>query len=92
MHKVVVTSHFKKQLKPLVKKFRHLPEDIENTLTNFDASQSIALGNYTYKLRLKSSDLPRGKSKSFRLIVILVEQDKILAPIAIYFKGKSEKY
>ena len=90
MYKVVVPAHFEKQLKPLVKKYRNLKLDIEKTLLNFDKSMHPALGNYTYKVRLKSSDLPRGKSKSFRLIVLLVEYKNLLAPIAIYFKGDRE--
>lgn len=90
VYKVVITSHFGKQLKPLTRKFRHLKRDIEETLPAFDKNLSIALGNYTYKLRLKSSDLQRGKSRSFRLIVFVVEYENILAPIAIYFKGEKE--
>lgn len=90
MYTVVITSHFKKQLKPLVKKLRHLTQDVEKTLINFNESQNIALGNYTYKLRLKSRDLPRGKSKSFRQIVVVVIKHNILSPIAIYFKGERE--
>ena len=90
MYKVVYTLHFKKQLKPLVRKYRNLQEDIGEMLLAFDKRLGIALGNYTYKVRLKSRDLPRGKSKSFRLVVFVVEHRGLLAPIAIYFKGKRE--
>lgn len=90
MYKVLITLHFKKQLKPLVKKYRNLIKDVEETLSSFDTTSHSALGNYTYKVRLKSRDLPRGKSKSFRLIIFLVEYQNLLAPIAIYFKGKRE--
>ena len=89
-YKVVITSHFLKQLKPLIRKFRHLTKDIEKTLLSFDKSLNTPVGNYTYKIRLKSSDLKRGKSKSFRLIVFVVEYANILTPVAIYFKSERE--
>lgn len=89
-YKVVITSHFIKQLKPLVRKFRHLTADVEKTLLHFDKSLGTPIGNYTYKIRLKSSDLKRGKSKSFRLIVFVVEYANILTPVVIYFKGERE--
>lgn len=99
-YKVVITSHFIKQLKPLVRKFRHLTSDVEKTLQRFDKSLGTPIGNYTYKrslqgrrpykIRLKSSDLKRGKSKSFRLIVFVVEYANILTPVVIYFKGERE--
>ena len=90
MYKVVISSHFKKQLKPLVKKYRHLKENLESMLTNFNKGAHQALGKNTYKARLKSQDLPRGKNKSFKLIVLVGEQSKLLAPITIYFKGEKE--
>lgn len=90
MYQVWISSHFAKQLKPLLKKYRHLKEDIIKAFDKFDKRQNQALGNDTYKVRLKSSDIPRGKNKSFRMILYIAEIDKILAPIAIYFKGERE--
>jgi len=88
MYKTYLLPHFAKQLKPLLKKYRSLKKDLLNLLGNFDKRQHQSLGNNTYKARLKSSDIPRGKSKAFRLIVFIVEKDKLLLPIAIYFKGR----
>ena len=85
-----ITSYFSKQLKPYVKKFRHFKDDILLVLNEFDKSKHTYLGNGVYKARLKSRDLPRGKSKSFRLIIFLLEEANLLAPIAIYFKGGKE--
>lgn len=90
MLRVILTIHFRKQLKPFLKKYRNLAKDIERELCRFDKRQAVALGSYTYKMRLKSRDLPRGKSKSFRLIIFLIEHKSIIAPIAIYFKGERE--
>jgi len=90
MYQFWVSSHFAKQLKPLAKKYRHLKEDIIKTLENFDKRQHTPLGNDTYKIRLKSSDIQRGKSKSFRMIIYVASADNILVPFVIYFKGDRE--
>lgn len=49
--------------------------------------KSIRLSKQLYKLRLKCRDLARGKSKSFRLIVLLIEVENLLVPVTVFFKG-----
>ena len=90
MYQYWLPKHFLRQLKPRVKKYRRLKEDITNLLESFDKRQHTSLGNDTYKVRLKSSDIQRGKSKSFRMIIYIAETDKILVPFVIYFKGDRE--
>jgi len=53
----------------------------------FDKNNAINLGHHVYKIRLKSSDLRKGKSGGFRLIILLVEIDNLITPVALYFKG-----
>ena len=80
-------DHFLKQLKPHAKKFRKLPQDLTLVLKNFLPEQAQMLGQKLYKLRLKASDLPKGKSKSFRVIIYIWQDPEIVVPIAIYFKS-----
>lgn len=82
-----IAQHFKKQLKPYLKKYRHLLDDLINVLKNFDRRQASSLGANTYKIRIPSSDLPKGKSHAFRTIVLLIEEDHLITPLVIYFKG-----
>ena len=90
MYKIYLTDHFLKQLKPLTKKFRNLEDDIVGTLENFILEQADRLGQKFYKVRLKSNDLPRGKNKSFRIIIFLIGENSVIAPITVYFKGDQE--
>ena len=83
-----LAEHFKKQLKPFLKKYRHLGDDLVSALKIFDKRQASPLGGNVYKLRLKTSDLPKGKSSSFRLIIFLLEHDDLIIPLAIYFKSE----
>jgi len=87
MYRIIILPHFKRQVKPYTKKYHHLKDALIATLEQFHPDQHTALGNGVYKIRLHSKDIPKGKSKSFRLIVLLVEMDKLLVPITLYFKG-----
>ncbi|HAU40096.1 MAG: hypothetical protein UV80_C0006G0092 [Candidatus Peregrinibacteria bacterium GW2011_GWF2_43_17] len=88
MYKIVITEHFKKQLKKLVKKDRFLKERVINTLNCFDKNQSIAIGRAIFKIRIQG--LGKGKSGGYRLYIFLLEAEGILAPICIYSKNDIE--
>lgn len=89
-YKIIILSHFRKQLKPYFKKYRSLKGAIVKELEIFDKNKNVCLGNNIYKMRLNCDDIARGKSKSFRLILFIVETDNFLVPICIYFKGDKE--
>jgi len=90
MYQNKILPHFKKQLKKLTKKYGNLPNDTITILTNFNKQSSVFLGNSIYKIRIKSSDINKGKSKGFRLIIFIIELEKIIYPILIYYKGDKE--
>lgn len=87
MYQYLILPHFKKQLKQLSKKYRYLKDEIVSTLENFEKSKEQSLGNNLYKIRVKSKDIRRGKGKSFRLIVFIVEIQSYIVPITLYYKG-----
>lgn len=87
MYEYYISQHFKKCLKPYLKKYRSLLDDIIDTLSAFDKQTSIALGSNTYKLRIASRDLPKGKSHAFRMIVLIVECDNLITPVIFYAKS-----
>ena len=88
MHQPIILPHFYKQLKQYAKKYRHLKSSIIETLENFNKKQHTSLGKNVYKIRLKTKDISKGKSKSFRLIVLLIEVKNYIVPMTLYFKGK----
>ena len=105
MYQPIILPHFKKQLKRYAKKYRHLKEAVIYVLEGFDKRQHTHIGRNVYKLRLKTKDVSRGKSKSFRMLVFLIaelrsshasaeasaiEADKYLIPICLYYKGDRE--
>ena len=90
MYQPIILPHFKRQLKRYLKKYRHLKEAVISILEDFNTRQHVHIGSNVYKVRLHTKDIPRGKSKSFRLLVFVVEIEKYLVPICIYFKGDQE--
>ncbi len=88
MSQVYLSDHFLRQLKSFLKKFRNLEDDLALALENFRPETANQLGQKLYKIRLKSSDLPKGKNKSFRIIIFVIENKALITPIAIYFKSE----
>ncbi len=87
---ILITHYFKKQIKSHLKKHKNLLNDTINLLTKFDKNTAVHIGHHVYKIRLKSSNLKRGKRNSFRLIILLIEVDNLITPITLYFKGDKE--
>jgi len=81
---------FKKNLKSLAKKFPHTKEDVIRALVQFEKETAVSLGKNNYKIRIKSSDLKKGKSNSLRMIIHVIEVKSLIIPIAIFFKSDRE--
>jgi len=90
MYQPIILPHFIRQLRRLSKRYPHLEEAIRACLNSFRPDQHPSLGNHLYKIRLRSNDIPRGKSKGFRMIVFVVEIDRFCVPVCIYFKGDQQ--
>jgi len=90
MYQPIILPHFHRQIKDLAKKYRHLKAAVIRTLSNFDKREAVPLGGNVYKVRVRSADIAKGKSKSFRLLILVIGSDGYLVPIAIYFKGDQE--
>jgi mRNA-degrading endonuclease RelE of RelBE toxin-antitoxin system len=87
MTKVLILPYFKKTLKPLIKKFPSLKEDVIILLENFDKKGCIKIQENLYKTRLKTAGLNKGKSNSFRIIIYTIQNHNTIIPIRIYFKS-----
>jgi mRNA-degrading endonuclease RelE of RelBE toxin-antitoxin system len=89
--RIIPTPEFEKQTKKLSKKYPALRQDLtilqELLLENPKAG--TPLGDNCYKIRLQNTSVKRGKSGGFRVIIFLLEGDKIIRLLAIY--SKSEK-
>lgn len=87
MYQTIILPHFRKQLKRYLKKYGHLKDGVITALENFSSVHGVHIGKNVYKIRIATKDLTRGKSKSFRLLVLVIEIEHYLVPLALYFKG-----
>lgn len=92
MYSITSTDNFKKQIKKYSKKFHSLADDLEelyNILLK-DPKSGISKGNNIYKLRLKNSDLKKGKNSGYRVITYIIDEQKEILLLTIYSKNDLE--
>lgn len=90
MYQIILSEHFKRCIKGLQKKHPELIEDVVDALKHFDPAVNISLGFGTYKMRVGSRSMRKGKRGAFRMIVLLLEIHSIITPLAIYAKSDKE--
>lgn len=91
-YRVEITSFFKKQAKPLLKKYPSLKGELENVIDILeqDPNQGTSIGNNCYKIRLAIASKNKGKSGGARLIVNVQFIDHLVYMLSIYDKAEQE--
>ena len=89
MH-ILISEHFKKQLRKLMKKYPHIKEDLLSVIEPFDSQNAISIGREIFKMRIPSTDMQKGKSGSFRSYIYLQRRRDLLIPLCIYSKSSTE--
>jgi mRNA-degrading endonuclease RelE of RelBE toxin-antitoxin system len=89
-------DEFEKQLYRLSKKYRNIRKDVEPIIEQL--TEGIFIGDrlagfgsdiYIYKVRVKNSNLKKGKSAGYR-IIYLVESETSILLLTIYSKSEQE--
>ncbi len=80
---------FKKELKQLSKKYKSLPDDLEDLLFSLliNPTMGIPIGKQCYKIRLKISSKQAGKSGGARVITHVFIEGETVTLLAIYDKS-----
>ncbi len=86
-----VSSEFKRNLRVLAKRYRHIRSDLEPLLAQLQAGESpgnqISGIDYpVFKVRVKNSDAKRGKSGGYRVIYYLRTKTTVTL-ITLYSKS-----
>ena len=92
--RVEATAKFKRDLRVLAKKYRSIRKDIQPIITQIEAGKILGdrvtgIGYTIFKLRVKNSDIQKGKSGGYRIIYYLKTTDKVIL-VTIYSKSKRE--
>ena len=84
------TPEFKRNWRALAKKYRHIRSDVQPIIDQLQAGDfagnQVPGTSYTiYKLRVRNSDLRKGKRAGYRLIYYLQTQTQVIL-VTIYSK------
>ena len=91
---ISLTVEFKSKLRIIAKKYRQIPRDIEEILEqlqagNFPGDRLSGVGYAVFKVRVKNSDIKKGKSAGYRLIYWIQSLTNIVL-LDIYSKSEQE--
>ncbi|MEH1869515.1 MAG: type II toxin-antitoxin system RelE/ParE family toxin [Nostoc sp.] len=91
---VEATAKFKRNLRILAKKYRNISNDIQPIIEQLQSGElpgdKIPGVGYTiFKLRVKNSDVQKGKSGGYRVIYYLKTDTNIIL-VTIYSKSEQE--
>jgi mRNA-degrading endonuclease RelE of RelBE toxin-antitoxin system len=87
-----ISLTFKRQLKELHKKYRHAEADLADAYADIikdreHACNAVATPGYdstVWKYRCESTDMKRGQSGGFRIMMLWKEEENTLYPFCIY--------
>jgi mRNA-degrading endonuclease RelE of RelBE toxin-antitoxin system len=87
---VEFTPEFKRNIRQLAKKYRHLQADVQPVIAQLESGQTpgtqIPRTGYTvFKVRIQNSDIQRGKRSGYRMIYYL-KTPKLVLLITLYAK------
>lgn len=89
---VQFTDEFQHRLRTLSKKYRHIRSDIQPIIAQLQAGDFVGdqisgTGNTVFKVRVRNSDIQKGKSGGYRLIYQLESPTNVIL-LLIYSKSE----
>jgi mRNA-degrading endonuclease RelE of RelBE toxin-antitoxin system len=87
---IAFTPEFKRNLRGLAKKYPHIRSDVQPVIEQiqhgeFIGDQVQGTGHTIFKLRIRNSDISRGKSGGYRVIYYLKTATAVIL-VTIYLK------
>lgn len=91
-YKVELTDNFKKEAKPLIKKYALLKNELAELGKELSLNPILGtpLGNDVYKIRLAIASKNKGKSGGARIISFVKIIDETVFLLSIYSKGNRD--
>jgi mRNA-degrading endonuclease RelE of RelBE toxin-antitoxin system len=91
-YKIISSKGFKRDVKPLVKKYRSLKNELADLFDSLEENpiQGDDLGKSCYKVRLGIESKGKGKSGGARVITYIVTEDEEVVLLTIYDKKERD--
>lgn len=89
-YKIIPTEYFMQQVLDLKKAYPSIRQDLKelNDILNQNPKSGTPLGNKAYKIRLKNTDLKKGKSGGYRVITYVIDENQQIRLLTIYAKPR----
>ena len=89
-YKILTIPEFDKNIKQLNKKYKNIKLDIKNFILELQQNEKLGthIVNNCYKVRIKNSSVPTGKSGGFRIITYYVDESQNIYLLNIYSKSE----
>jgi mRNA-degrading endonuclease RelE of RelBE toxin-antitoxin system len=89
---VLFTPEFKRNIRALAKKYRHIQEDVKPIIEQIQRGEFIGdqiqgTGYTIFKVRIRNTDTSRGKSGGYRVIYYLKTATAVIL-VTIYSKNE----
>lgn len=86
------TPEFKRNLRALARKYRHIRSDVQPVIEQIQAgsfvgNQIAGVGYAVFKVRVRNSDVPKGKRSGYRLVYYLRTPTDVIL-VTIYSKSE----
>jgi len=89
-YKIIPTETFKAQVRALQKRYPRIRQDLKDLSKRLkqNPKSGKALGRGVYKLRVRSSDISKGKRSGYRVINFVTDELEKVRLLTIYIKPK----
>ena len=91
-YKTVISKHFEKEAKRLLKKYASLSRELEKLFDELEENPTMGtlLRDNVYKIRLAIASKNKGKSGGARVITFIKIIDEVVVLLSIYNKGEKD--
>ncbi len=89
-YKIIPTEEFKQQVRILIKDYPHIKNDLKtlHKMLTENPKTGSPLGRKSYKIRLKCSDISKGKRGGYRIITFINDGKMKVHLLTIYIKTR----
>ena len=89
-YKIIPTEYFMQQARELKKVYPNIRRDLKELadMLNQNPKAGTPLGRKVYKIRVKNSDLRKGKSGGYRVITYVMDDIENIRLLTIYAKPR----
>lgn len=90
IYKIIPTEYFKQQVCELIKVYPNIRRDLKelSRMLKQNPKSGKPLGKKVYKIRLRNTDISKGKRSGYRVITYVIDELEKIRLLTIYAKPR----